>query len=78
MLQRKRSNRLRVEIDGAGQGVWLPAVVDRLAYELGLAGWAINDTEGASIQVEGGEVIRPSPSLDLPPGRDIRQPSSKA
>ncbi len=46
-------NRLRVEIHGAVQGVGFRPFVYRLATELGLAGWVINDTAGVFIEVEG-------------------------
>ena len=45
--------RLRVEIHGAVQGVGFRPFVYRLATELGLAGWVINDTAGVFIEVEG-------------------------
>ena len=47
--------RLRVEIHGAVQGVGFRPFVYRLATELGLRGWVINDTEGVFIEVEGAE-----------------------
>jgi hydrogenase maturation protein HypF len=47
--------RLRVEIHGAVQGVGFRPFVYRLAAELGLHGWVINDTEGVFIEVEGAE-----------------------
>jgi hydrogenase maturation protein HypF len=45
--------RLRVEIHGAVQGVGFRPFVYRLATELDLRGWVINDTEGVFIEVEG-------------------------
>ena len=45
--------RLRVEIHGAVQGVGFRPFVYRLATELGLAGWVLNDTAGVFIEVEG-------------------------
>ena len=45
--------RLRVEIHGAVQGVGFRPFVYRLATELGLTGWVINDTQGVFIEVEG-------------------------
>src|SRR5512143_205098 len=47
------SLRLRAEIHGAVQGVGFRPFVYRLATELGLAGWVINDTRGVFIEVEG-------------------------
>lgn len=45
--------RLRVEIQGAVQGVGFRPYVYRLATELGLAGWVLNDSRGVFIEVEG-------------------------
>src|SRR5512143_1831923 len=47
------SLRLRAEIQGAVQGVGFRPFVYRLATELGLAGWVINDTQGVFVEVEG-------------------------
>ena len=46
-------HRLRVEIHGAVQGVGFRPFVYRLAAELRLHGWVLNDTEGVFIEVEG-------------------------
>lgn len=45
--------RLKVEIQGAVQGVGFRPFVYRLATELALTGWVINDTRGVFIEVEG-------------------------
>lgn len=45
--------RLRLEIRGAVQGVGFRPFVYRLAHELQLDGWVINDTRGVVIEVEG-------------------------
>jgi hydrogenase maturation protein HypF len=45
--------RLRVEIQGAVQGVGFRPYVYRLAAGLNLTGWVINDTSGVFIEVEG-------------------------
>jgi hydrogenase maturation protein HypF len=45
--------RLRVEIQGAVQGVGFRPFVYRLATGLNLTGWVINDTSGVFIEVEG-------------------------
>ena len=47
------AGRLRVEIHGAVQGVGFRPFVYRLATELDLTGWVINDTRGVFIEVEG-------------------------
>ena len=47
------TNRLRIEIHGAVQGVGFRPFVYRLATELGLSGWVINDSRGVFIEVEG-------------------------
>lgn len=47
--------RARIEIHGAVQGVGFRPYVYRLATELALAGWVINDTRGVFIEVEGDE-----------------------
>lgn len=49
-------HRLRVTIAGAVQGVGFRPFVYRLATELSLAGWVINDTRGVFIEVEGESV----------------------
>ena len=46
-------SRLSVEIHGAVQGVGFRPFVYRLATELGLRGWVINDARGVFIEVEG-------------------------
>lgn len=45
--------RLRLEIHGAVQGVGFRPFVYRLATELSLKGWVINDSRGVFIEVEG-------------------------
>jgi hydrogenase maturation protein HypF len=47
--------RLKVEIHGAVQGVGFRPFVYRLATELELTGWVINDSRGVFIEVEGVE-----------------------
>ncbi|MDH3253671.1 MAG: carbamoyltransferase HypF [Acidobacteriota bacterium] len=48
-----RPERLRLEIGGAVQGVGFRPFVYRLAREMELAGWVINDGGGVRIEVEG-------------------------
>ncbi len=51
--RRVRLERLRVELTGLVQGVGFRPFVYRLASELELAGWVLNDTRGVFIEVEG-------------------------
>ena len=51
------ASRLRIEIHGAVQGVGFRPFVYRLATELALAGWVINDTRGVFIEIEGAREI---------------------
>jgi hydrogenase maturation protein HypF len=46
-------NRLRIEVQGAVQGVGFRPFVFRLASELGLSGWVLNGTSGVVAEVEG-------------------------
>ena len=47
------ARRLRVEIQGAVQGVGFRPFVYRLASDLNLVGWVVNDTSGVVVEVEG-------------------------
>ncbi len=49
------TRRLRLVIHGAVQGVGFRPFVYRLAMELALAGWVINNSQGVFIEVEGPE-----------------------
>lgn len=64
-------SRLSVEIHGAVQGVGFRPFVYRLATELGLAGWVINDAAGVFIEVEGPreavEQFRARLPVEIPP-----------
>ena len=45
--------RLRVRVEGTVQGVGFRPFVYRIATELGLAGWVLNDSRGVLIEAEG-------------------------
>jgi hydrogenase maturation protein HypF len=47
--------RSRVRVDGTVQGVGFRPFVYRLADDLGLSGWVLNDTHGVLIEVEGAD-----------------------
>lgn len=51
------SRRLRVEIHGAVQGVGFRPFVYRLATELKLSGWVINNAQGVFVEVEGSPAV---------------------
>jgi len=63
--------KLRLEITGAVQGVGFRPFVFRLARELDLPGWVINDGRGVFVEVEGErarlEVFRARVESDKPP-----------
>ena len=70
------SRRLRVEIRGAVQGVGFRPFVYRLATELGLAGWVLNDVRGVEVEVEGTpallEAFRTRLEAEAPPRAVVR------
>ena len=47
------TNRVRVRVRGAVQGVGFRPFVNALATRLGLVGWVLNDSEGVLVEVEG-------------------------
>jgi hydrogenase maturation protein HypF len=47
------TRRLRLRVGGIVQGVGFRPFVYRLAHDLGLGGWVLNDTRGVLIEVEG-------------------------
>ena len=51
--RRRRSRRVRAEVLGTVQGVGFRPFVYRLAAELGLGGWVLNDERGVVLEVEG-------------------------
>ena len=68
--------RLRVEVRGAVQGVGFRPFVYRLATELGLAGWVLNDVRGVEVEVEGEaaalEAFRVRLEAEAPPRAVVR------
>ncbi|MDH3592912.1 MAG: acylphosphatase [Planctomycetota bacterium] len=74
MLDQKR---LRLEIEGAVQGVGFRPFVQRLATALDLTGWVANGSAGACIEAEGNisavrQFLDRLP-IDLPPQGTIRR-----
>jgi hydrogenase maturation protein HypF len=63
--------RLQIRCRGTVQGVGFRPAVHRIATSLGLAGWVVNDPQGATIEVEGPEEVvalfLDRLSSDLPP-----------
>lgn len=49
-----QKKRIRVQVQGAVQGVGFRPFVYRIAHEEQLAGWVINDVRGCLVEVEGG------------------------
>ena len=47
------TRRVRARVDGTVQGVGYRPFVYRLAHELGVAGWVLNDERGVLVEVEG-------------------------
>ena len=47
--------RTRVRVEGTVQGVGFRPYVYRLARELGLGGWVLNDARGVLLEVEGAQ-----------------------
>jgi hydrogenase maturation protein HypF len=63
--------RIRVRVHGTVQGVGFRPYVYRLAEELGLTGWVLNDARGVLLEVEGGpqgvDAFLARLALDAPP-----------
>jgi len=70
-----RQARVRVQVTGAVQGVGFRPFVYRLAGELGLAGWVLNDGQGVVLEVEGPEAalrdFLPRLTGEVPPGSRV-------
>jgi len=70
------ARRVRVRVDGTVQGVGYRPFVYRLADELGLAGWVLNDERGVLVEAEGladdvGAFVARL-QADAPPLADVR------
>ena len=76
LLEQLMRERVRVQLEGAVQGVGFRPFVYRVANELGLSGWVRNSPAGLTVEVEGGgaevrrflervEHERPSPAVVL-------------
>lgn len=72
--------RLRVEVRGAVQGVGFRPFVYRLATELGLTGWVLNDVRGVEVEVEGPpaslDAFRARVEAEAPPRAVVRSVSA--
>jgi len=68
--------RVRVRVDGTVQGVGYRPFVYRLADELGIAGWVLNDERGVLVEAEGSpdavEAFVARLSSDAPPLAEVR------
>ena len=52
-MNSKPLKRLRIRCRGTVQGVGFRPAVHRIATSLGLAGWVVNDPQGATLEIEG-------------------------
>jgi hydrogenase maturation protein HypF len=73
--------RVRARVDGTVQGVGYRPFVYRLAHELGIAGWVLNDERGVLVEAEGpadavAALVRRL-SADAPPLADVRAVTSE-
>jgi hydrogenase maturation protein HypF len=68
--------RVRARVDGTVQGVGYRPFVYRLAHELGLSGWVLNDERGVLLEAEGAAVavatLVARLRSDAPPLADVR------
>jgi hydrogenase maturation protein HypF len=73
--------RVRARVDGTVQGVGYRPFVYRLAHELGIAGWVLNDERGVLVEAEGpAEAVAALVqrlSADAPPLADVRGVTSE-
>src|ERR1700712_5366421 len=72
--------RVRARVDGTVQGVGYRPFVYRLAHELGVSGWVLNDERGVLVEVEGSsgavDALVRRLRTDAPPLADVRDVTS--
>ena len=73
--------RVRARVDGTVQGVGYRPFVYRVAHELGIAGWVLNDERGVLVEAEGSEeavaALVARLETDAPPLADVRGVTSE-
>jgi hydrogenase maturation protein HypF len=73
--------RVRARVDGTVQGVGYRPFVYRLAHELGVAGWVLNDERGVLVEAEGSAeavaTLVARLASDAPPLADVRAVTSE-
>jgi len=71
-----RIRRVRARVDGTVQGVGYRPFVYRVAHELGVSGWVLNDERGVLVEAEGSEeaiaALVARLRCDAPPLADVR------
>ena len=76
MQSEESLRRVRARVDGTVQGVGYRPFVYRLADELGIAGWVLNDERGVLVEAEGSpaavEAFVARLSSDAPPLAEVR------
>ena len=75
------ATRARIRVEGTVQGVGFRPFVYRLAGELGLAGWVLNDERGVLVEAEGAletveEFLRRL-EVDAPPLASVERVTSE-
>ncbi|HWC26988.1 MAG TPA: acylphosphatase, partial [Solirubrobacteraceae bacterium] len=77
LQSRDAIRRVRARVDGTVQGVGYRPFVYRLAGELGIAGWVLNDERGVLVEAEGPpaavHAFLARLSADAPPLADVRR-----
>ena len=76
------ARRVRARVDGTVQGVGYRPFVYRLAHELGVSGWVLNDERGVLVEAEGTpeavDALVARLRSDAPPLADVRGVTSEA